>query len=96
MNLLGGSYLRYKSQHRRKHGADMHQLPDLARLVQLARVAKSKVVRSAHRRVRSSNETSAVNLPTARSACGLQAPDFRGEIATELVRRLPRAIEPSA
>ena len=48
MNLLGGSYLRHKSQHRRNHGDDMQQPTHLAGLVQPYRVAKREVVRPAH------------------------------------------------
>ena len=44
MNLLGGSHLRHKSQHRRNHGDDMQQPTHLAGFVQPYRVAKREVV----------------------------------------------------
>jgi hypothetical protein len=45
VNLLGGSYRRHNSQHRRNRGDDMRQPTHLAGFVQPYRVAKRKVVR---------------------------------------------------
>ena len=53
MNLLGGSHLRHKSQHRRNHGDDMQQPTHLAGFVQPYRVAKREVASRTPRRVRS-------------------------------------------
>ena len=48
MNLLGGSYRRHKSQHRRNRGDDTQQPTLLAGFVQPYRVAKGEVVRPEH------------------------------------------------
>jgi hypothetical protein len=45
VNLLGGSHLRHKSQHRRNHGDDMEQPTHLSGFVQPYRVAKREVLR---------------------------------------------------
>jgi hypothetical protein len=48
VNLLGGSYRRYNSQHRRNRGDDMRQPTHLAGFVQPYRVAKIEIVRPEH------------------------------------------------
>jgi hypothetical protein len=45
VNLLGGSYRRYNSQHRRNRGDDMRQPTHLAGFVQPYRVAEIEIVR---------------------------------------------------
>ena len=82
MNLLGGSYRRYNSQHRRNRGDDMQQPTHLAGFVQPYRVAKIEVVRPEHPDAFVHRpETNAVNLSTERSTCGPPVVHFRGEIA---------------
>jgi hypothetical protein len=92
VNLLGGSYLRHKSQHRRNRGDDMQQPTLLAGFVQPYRVAKREVVRPEHRPVRSPTQTNAVDLSTERSAGGPPVLHFRGKIVIARVRRLALAI----
>ena len=97
MNLLGGSYLRHKSQHRRNHGDDMQQPTHLAGFVQPYRVAKREVVRPEHPDAFVHRpETNAVNLSTERSTCGPPVVHFRRKIVIARVRRLALAIGASA
>jgi hypothetical protein len=88
VNLLGGSYLRHKSQHRRNHGDDMQQPTHLAGFVQPYRVAKRELVRPEHLDAFVHRpETNAVNLSTERSTCGPPVVHFRRKIVIARVRR---------
>jgi hypothetical protein len=93
VNLLGGSYLRHKSQHRRNHGDDMQQPTHLAGLAQPYRVAKREVIRPEHPEASVHRpETNAVSLSTERSTCGPPVVHFRRKIVITRVRRLALAI----
>jgi hypothetical protein len=93
VNLLGGSHLRHKSQHRRNHGDDMQQPTHLAGFVQPYRVAKREFVRPEHPDAFVHRpETNAVNLSTERSTCGPPVVHFRRKIVIARVRRLAFAI----
>jgi hypothetical protein len=97
VNLLGGSHLRHKSQHRRNHGDDMQQPTHLAGFVQPYRVTKRELVRPEHPDAFVHRpETNAVNLSTERSTCGPPVVHFRRKIVIARVQRLALAIGASA
>jgi hypothetical protein len=92
VNLLGGSYRRHNSQHRRNRGDDTRQPTHLAGFVQPYRVAKRKVVRpnTATRSFTDRDERRqlidrTINLWAA-------GPAFPREIVIAPVRRLALAI----